>query len=70
MRTESDSSWLFRVLPIANWLPDLAASTVRADLIAGIALAGLLVPEGLAYAGIAGMPPQTVVFGGRGARAA
>jgi hypothetical protein len=34
--TETEQSWLFRVLPIANWLPDPAASTVRADLIAAL----------------------------------
>jgi high affinity sulfate transporter 1 len=35
---------------------------MRADVIAGIALAGLLVPEGMAYAGIAGVPPQMGLY--------
>lgn len=35
---------------------------MRADIIAGIALAGLLVPEGIAYAGIAGVPPQMGLY--------
>ena len=62
MGTENKASWLSRALPIAGWLPDLASSTVRADLVAGVALAGLLVPEGMAYAGIAGVPPEVGLY--------
>ena len=51
-----------RFLPISGWLPDCTAKTIRADVIAGIALAGLLVPEGMAYAGIAGVPPQMGLY--------
>jgi len=35
---------------------------MQADVVAGIALAGLLVPEGMAYAGIAGVPPQMGLY--------
>ena len=45
-----------RILPITNQFPP---RTFRTDILAGVALAGLLVPQGLAYAGIAGVPPQT-----------
>ena len=62
MRKENEPRGLLRILPIANWLPGLSAGTVRADVIAGAALAGLLVPEGLAYAGIAGVPPQAGLY--------
>jgi len=48
-----------RFVPITTWLPECAP---RADIIAGIALAGLLVPEGMAYAGIAGVPPQMGLY--------
>lgn len=51
-----------RFLPIAAWLPDCTAKTIRGDVIAGVALAGLLVPEGMAYAGIAGVPPQMGLY--------
>jgi sulfate permease, SulP family len=51
-------SWL----PIMSWLPGCSAATLRGDVIAGCALAGLLVPEGLAYAGIAGVPPQMGLY--------
>jgi sulfate permease, SulP family len=62
MQTQSEGRLLFRMLPIAGWLPNLTASTVRADVVAGAALAGLLVPEGLAYAGIAGVPPEVGLY--------
>ena len=39
-----------------------SAKAARTDIIAGIALAGLLVPEGMAYAGIAGVPPQMGLY--------
>jgi hypothetical protein len=29
-----------------------------ADILAGLTLWGLVVPEGMAYAGVAGLPPQ------------
>jgi MFS superfamily sulfate permease-like transporter len=34
----------------------------RADLIAGVSVAGLMLPEAVAYAGIAGLPPQRAVL--------
>lgn len=34
---------------------------LRADAVAGLSIAGLLLPEAVAYAGIAGMPPQAGV---------
>lgn len=49
-------------LPITGWLPASTPKTIRPDVIAGIALAGLLVPEGMAYAGIAGVPPQMGLY--------
>ncbi len=34
----------------------------KADLVAGISVAGLLLPEAVAYAAIAGLPPQRAIF--------
>ena len=42
---------------------DDARSGVAADLIAGVSMAGLLLPEAVAYSGIAGLPPQAGVLG-------
>src|ERR1700751_1079537 len=55
-------SKLSRFLPIADWLPECSPRAVLTDIVAGIALAGLLIPEGMAYAGIAGVPPQAGLY--------
>ena len=34
-----------------------------ADLVAGVSMAGLLLPEAVAYSGIANLPPQAGVLG-------
>src|SRR6185503_1951987 len=38
-------------------------STLRADLVGGIALAAFAIPESMAYAGLAGLPPQAGLYG-------
>ena len=48
--------------PITSWLPACSWKTARKDIVAGIAIAGLLIPEGMAYAGIAGVPPQMGLY--------
>lgn len=53
---------ILKVIPIASWLPQCSCKAFRADVVAGIALAGLLIPEGMAYAGIAGVPPQVGLY--------
>jgi SulP family sulfate permease len=44
-----------RFLPFLRWFP-LRADTVRADLIAGLTVALVLIPQSMAYAQLAGMP--------------
>jgi high affinity sulfate transporter 1 len=51
-----------RVLPILTWLPAYDRSNARFDLIAGATLWGLLVPESIAYAGLAGLPPEAGLY--------
>src|SRR5271165_6724928 len=51
-----------KLLPITEWLPQYPRSNLRSDAIAGIALAGLLIPEAMGYAGIAGLPPQAGLY--------
>ncbi len=52
------SHGLARVLPILSWLPAYHRAWLRPDLIAGLAVAALVVPKSLGYAGIAGVPLQ------------
>lgn len=53
---------LGRYLPIARWLPAYHREWLRTDIIAGLTVVALLIPEGMAYAEIAGMPPQTAFY--------
>jgi high affinity sulfate transporter 1 len=49
-------------LPIRDWLPHYERSWLRPDLVAAAAVWAVLVPEGMAYASLAGMPPETGLF--------
>jgi MFS superfamily sulfate permease-like transporter len=49
-------------LPILSWLPNYQRSWLRSDLIAGVVVLTLLVPEGMAYAQMAGLPPETAFY--------
>jgi SulP family sulfate permease len=51
-----------RFLPILNWLPNYQRIWLRGDILAGLTVLALLIPEGMAYAEIAGMPPQTAFY--------
>jgi SulP family sulfate permease len=53
---------LRRLVPIVAWLPAYDRRWLRADVIAGATLWGLLVPEMIAYAGLAGLPPQAGLY--------
>lgn len=52
----------------ANWLPGVTLirtyerAWLRQDLIAGVILTALLVPQGMAYAELAGLPPVTGLY--------
>jgi len=48
---------LKRLIPILEWLPNYNASRFRGDFVAGITVAIILIPQGIAYALIAGLPP-------------
>ena len=44
--------------PFLSWLPKVTRDSVRADLIAGITGAVIVLPQGVAFAIIAGLPPE------------
>ena len=46
--------------PILEWVPKLSKKSVQSDFIAGLTVGIMLVPQGMAYALLAGLPP---VFG-------
>jgi len=49
-------------LPVRHWLPQYERRWLRPDVIAAAAVWAVLVPEGIAYASLAGMPPATGLF--------
>lgn len=48
---------LKRWFPILEWLPRYERQHLRADLVAGLTVGFMLIPQGMAYALLAGMPP-------------
>lgn len=48
---------LKRIFPFLNWITRYNRSTLYGDLVAGFTVGILLIPQGMAYAMIAGMPP-------------
>jgi sulfate permease, SulP family len=58
----SRPGWL-SLLPPARWLPEYRAAWLPADAVAGVTLAAYAIPVSLAYAGLAGLPPQVGVYG-------
>jgi high affinity sulfate transporter 1 len=51
-----------RYVPILAWIRSYDRSWLSFDAIAGLTLWGLVVPEAMAYAGIAGLPPQAGLY--------
>jgi len=55
---------LTRFLPILRWLPELREpGAVRADALAGMTGAIVVLPQGVAFATVAGMPPEYGLYG-------
>lgn len=48
---------LFRVFPFLVWLPKLTGANLRVDAVAGLTVALVAIPQSLAYAQLAGLPP-------------
>ncbi|QLQ06394.1 MAG: hypothetical protein HZY76_10305 [Anaerolineae bacterium] len=61
-RTAETVTGIRRFIPILSWLPRYDRSWLTVDVIAGLTLWGLVVPEAMAYAGIAGLPPQAGLY--------
>src|SRR6516162_837254 len=46
-----------RLLPFLRWVPAYQRAWLLADVLAGLAVWAVVVPESMAYAGIVGVPP-------------
>ncbi|MFZ8998997.1 MAG: SulP family inorganic anion transporter [Ilumatobacteraceae bacterium] len=62
MSSATDRTALHRIAPITSWGPRYRRGDLRGDLIAGITISALLIPQGLAYALLAGLPPQVGLY--------
>jgi SulP family sulfate permease len=56
------SALLRRFVPILAWLPDYRRAWLTRDVLAGVTITALLVPEGMAYAELAGMSPEAAFY--------
>lgn len=53
---------LNQIFPVSEWLPKYSRAFLRWDLLAGVTLAFFVIPESMAYATLAGLPPQTGIY--------
>nr|WP_315151677.1 sulfate permease [uncultured Flavobacterium sp.] len=52
-----------KLFPIADWIKDYKRKDLKKDFIAGITLAAYGIPVSMAYATLAGLPPQYGIYG-------
>lgn len=62
MSTSPEPRWT-RFFPPASWLAAYRREWLASDVIAGVTLAAYAIPVSLAYAALAGLPPQIGVYG-------
>lgn len=52
-------SWIIKLFPFLLWIKDLSKpKTIKADIIAGVTVGFVIVPQSMAYAQLAGLGPQ------------
>ncbi|HEY0634275.1 MAG TPA: SulP family inorganic anion transporter [Gammaproteobacteria bacterium] len=56
--------WLIRLFPFLRWWPMVNRGTLRIDALAGLTGAIVVLPQGVAFATIAGMPPEYGLYAG------
>ncbi len=56
--------WLVRLFPFIRWWYRVDGRTARDDVIAGLTGAVVVLPQGVAFATIAGMPPEYGLYAG------
>ena len=50
------------VLPVIQWLPKYKRNLLRFDIIAGLTLAAFAIPDAMAFASLAGLPPEIGLY--------
>jgi sulfate permease, SulP family len=62
---DNEHAWRSRIrsaLPVIDWVPQYQRSWLRPDMVAGLTLAAYAVPVSVAYASLAGLPPQAGLY--------
>lgn len=49
-------------LPVFDWVPGYDRANLKGDLVAGVTVGAMLIPQGMAYALLAGLPPQVGLY--------
>jgi high affinity sulfate transporter 1 len=62
LSNKGQKNLLHQYVPITAWLPAYQRGWLRTDLIAGLAVWALTIPQAMAYAGIAGVPAQYALY--------
>jgi high affinity sulfate transporter 1 len=57
VKSSPKNSYFAHYFPILQWLPNYQLSWLRTDIVAGLTVWAVMIPESMAYAGIAGVPP-------------
>ena len=57
-RDAGTAAALRRFFPILEWAPEYTGQTLVGDLVAAAIVSMMLIPQSLAYALLAGLPPQ------------
>jgi SulP family sulfate permease len=60
MKNKSQTRGLKSYFPILDWLPHYQREWLRFDIIAALSVWALLVPQGIAYSSIAGVPAHCI----------
>jgi len=64
MSNSQYAAWQQRLMPFLLWKHRVTGKTIRADLMSGLTVAIVVVPQAVAFAAIAGMPPQYGLYAG------
>jgi high affinity sulfate transporter 1 len=63
VKARAKTPWILSYFPILQWLPQYNwGKWLTPDIIAGFTTWGIAVPLAIAYASLAGMPPQTGIY--------
>ncbi|XP_076633194.1 epidermal stripes and patches [Colletes latitarsis] len=62
-RSACTKKTIYKRLPVLRWLPRYSGQDALGDLVAGVTVGLTVIPQSLAYANVAGLPPQYGLYG-------